>query len=82
MARQVEWAEKISDPQVVLLGDLFDLIQADMFLRVGETPPEKSSRQRLLSRLVPPKEVEEVPKEESKGRPKKTEAEIRAKLGL
>lgn len=87
-ARRVEWAQRLSDPQIILLGDLFDLMQADMFIRAGESPPGQTSRQRLFEQLVSQdhsrggreSHSSQQSHQEASPRPRKTPADIRAQI--
>lgn len=52
LARQLHWAQRLAEPDVVLLGDIYDLLEAQMYLRAGQSPPETTSLQRFAQRLM------------------------------
>lgn len=82
MARRLAWLEGLADPQVVLAGELYDLVEAALYLRAGQNPPSVRIVQRLGQQAL----AEGAPREEKASRQPerrvKTAAEIRAQLGL
>lgn len=80
-ARALAWVEGLSTPQAALLGDLVDLIEADMLLRAGQKPPDRTAIQRLAQRATAGEKHAQV-ESKPKGKKRKTPEEIRAQLGL
>lgn len=80
-ARALAWLEGLSTPQAALLGDLVDLIEADMLLRAGQKPPDRTAIQRLAQRATAGEKHAQV-ESNPKGKKRKTPEEIRAQLGL
>lgn len=51
-ARATRWLEELSTPQSTLLGELYDLVVADQYLRAGHEPPDKGIISRLAKRVL------------------------------
>nr|DAJ61529.1 MAG TPA: hypothetical protein [Caudoviricetes sp.] len=81
-ARALAWLEGLSTPQAALLGDLVDLIEADMLLRAGQNPPDRTAIQRLAQRATAGEKQRAQVESKPKGKKRKTPEEIRAQLGL
>lgn len=81
-ARALSWIEGLSTPQAALLGEMVDLIEADMLLRAGQKPPEQTAIQRLAQRVTAGEKKPTAPRPTAKGKKRKTSEEIRAQLGL
>lgn len=81
-ARALAWLEGLSTPQAALLGDLVDLIEADILLRAGQNPSDRTAIQRLAQRATAGKNQHAQVESKPKGKKRKTPDEIRAQLGL
>lgn len=88
LARRLSWLEGLADPQVILVGELYDLVEAALYGRAGQDPPAERIVQRLGQRalvessVASPAESAESVAEEQPARRGKSSAEIRAQLGL
>lgn len=76
-AMQSAWAEALSTPQTILLGQLFDLLETDILLRAGQQPSETGIITRLANRTRGRKPVAKPAVGEKRRR---SAADIRAQL--
>lgn len=51
-ARALRWLEELSTPQSMLLGELYDMTEAERFLQAGQDPPETGIIARLSKRAL------------------------------
>lgn len=83
-AFKVAWIEGIATPQMVLLGELFDLLHADLYLQRGQQPPPGTILDRLAQRGEAPagEPAEQTPVQQARPvqRARKSAAQIRAQL--
>lgn len=88
-ARMLDWIEGLATPQAALLGELVDLVEADVFLRAGQKPPDsRSIVQRLAERVTVGEKksasVQSAPEKAPRTvrKPRKSPEQVRAQLGL
>lgn len=87
-ARMLDWIEGLATPQAALLGELVDLVEADVFLRAGQKPPDSRSIVQRLAERVTVGEKKSAPvqsapeKARTVRKPRKSPEQVRAQLGL
>lgn len=81
-ARQSAWVESLAAPHTIVLGQLYDLMEADFLLRAEQQPSEVGIVQRLAGRVREPRgEVRQSGVgEPGEKKSRRSAAEIRAQL--